>query len=93
MRQSGAAGFGENLAWAGGQHLNPARVVQMRVDEGRAYSLAGNSSTAGAVCGHFTQVVWRKTKLIGCGRANCGDAELWVCNYSPPGNDIGEKPY
>jgi hypothetical protein len=25
--------------------------------------------------------------------ARCGNTEIWVCNYNPPGNWVGEKPY
>ena len=42
------------------------------------------------VNGHFTQVVWRGTQQIGCGRATCTingqQGTNWVCRYSPPGN-------
>lgn len=36
--------------------------------------------------GHFTQVVWKGTARLGCAAARCADAEVWVCNYDPPGN-------
>jgi len=48
-------------------------------------------------CGHYTQLVWRNTREVGCGYAQCVDGnftdEIWVCNYSPPGNFIGQTPY
>lgn len=56
-------------------------------------------------CGHYTQVVWRDTTAIGCGTRICSGATwpfsggnpgpwvLWVCNYAPPGNWVGERPY
>jgi pathogenesis-related protein 1 len=48
--------------------------------------------------GHYTQMVWRKTKRIGAGVAvvNAGRFKgmtLVVCNYDPPGNMVGDKPY
>jgi hypothetical protein len=48
-------------------------------------------------CGHYTQVVWRASTQIGCGVTSCGSGfnmqtEV-ICNYSPAGNFIGEKPY
>lgn len=61
-----------------------------------AYDLVSNSCQTGKQCGHFTQVVWESTKRVGCGVAVCnagdnnyfrgGRAEIWVCNYDPPGN-------
>ena len=65
----------------------------MWVDERRAFNAGYNACASGAVCGHYTQVVWKNTKLVGCGIASCGNSEIWVCNYSPPGNYVGERPY
>lgn len=41
--------------------------------------------------GHFTQLVWRGTKSVGCGWTDCSgkngnDGILLVCNYFPAGN-------
>jgi hypothetical protein len=50
-------------------------------------------------CGHYTQIVWRSTKQVGCGESTCkesstGDTiDIWVCNYSPAGNYVGQSPY
>jgi pathogenesis-related protein 1 len=48
-------------------------------------------------CGHYTAIVWRNTTEVGCGVASCqaGGAtwDIWICNYSPPGNVVGQKPY
>ena len=93
MRHSGAAGLGENLAWASGTHLRPEDVVALWVRELRAYSPANGSCAPGAVCGHYTQVVWRETRFVGCGMARCGEAEVWVCNYTPAGNVVGQRAY
>src|SRR4051794_38956705 len=45
--------------------------------------------------GHYTQMVW---KAIGAGKAIIQESERkgWrvvVCDYDPPGNVAGEKPY
>lgn len=41
--------------------------------------------------GHFTQLVWKNTTAVGCGATDCGDdGWLFVCEYSPAGNVIGE---
>jgi pathogenesis-related protein 1 len=48
-------------------------------------------------CGHYTQIVWRGTTEIGCGVASCKQGafttDIWICNYKPPGNIVGQTPY
>lgn len=48
-------------------------------------------------CGHYTQLIWRNTERVGCGYSMCeADGftyEVWVCNYDPPGNYVGQTPY
>lgn len=83
--------YGENLAWAGGQEFSSLDPVQMWYDEIKDYDYKNNSCSG--VCGHYTQVVWKKSKRVGCGMARCGKSEVWVCNYDPPGNYVGQKPY
>ncbi|TVY86734.1 Repressed by EFG1 protein, partial [Lachnellula willkommii] len=46
--------------------------------------------------GHFTQLVWRNTTSVGCGRTSCGGKNGtpgWyvVCEYYPPGNVEGSS--
>ena len=48
--------------------------------------------------GHYTQMVWKKTTQIGAGYAIVKQGPfkgslVIVCNYDPPGNYLGEKPY
>lgn len=82
--------YGENLA--GGKDLNIARAVNMWASEGRQYSYAPQYAFE-IPTGHYTQVVWRRTTHIGCGRASCGKKSVVVCRYSPPGNHIGKAPF
>jgi pathogenesis-related protein 1 len=48
-------------------------------------------------CGHYTQIVWRKSIEVGCGVATCQNGmyteDIWICNYSPAGNVMGQAPY
>jgi pathogenesis-related protein 1 len=48
-------------------------------------------------CGHYTQVVWRNSTQLGCGVSSCQSGgvsyDIWICNYGPPGNVLGQKPY
>ena len=44
-------------------------------------------------CGHYTQLVWRNSKRIGCAKVECAGNVIIVCNYDPPGNVLGQTPY
>jgi pathogenesis-related protein 1 len=83
--------FGENLFEAVGPPASVNQVVDAWAAERAAYD-ARNNRCAGR-CGHYTQIVWRDTKQLGCAVARKGRREVWVCDYDPPGNIIGERPY
>ena len=41
--------------------------------------------------GHFTQVVWKGSKQLGCGISVASNYGVYsVCNYNPPGNYQGQ---
>lgn len=88
-RQDGR--FGENLFEISGGNASPSRVVAAWMSEEANYNYATNSCTAR--CGHYTQVIWRSTRRVGCGVARNAKREVWVCDYDPHGNTIGERPY
>ncbi|KAI3774637.1 hypothetical protein L1987_49196 [Smallanthus sonchifolius] len=82
---------GENMA--SGQNLNGSYAVQMWLDEKRNYDY-GENKCIDKMCGHYTQCIWKKTERVGCGRSKCDDGSFMVvCNYDPPGNIAGEKPF
>lgn len=83
--------FGQNLFEISGGHATPSSVVAAWMSEEANYNRQTNSCTAR--CGHYTQVIWRGTKLVGCGVGRNAQREVWVCDYDPPGNIVGEKPY
>ena len=71
-------------------------VVNSWASEKKWFDPGANSCRApeGKTCNHYTQVVWHNTKEIGCSKAVCDDfSQVWVCNYDPPGNIYGQKPY
>lgn len=84
--------YGENLAEGFG---SPTLAVDGWAAEEKKYDYSsGHFSEA---TGHFTQLVWENTKQVGCGAVKCNnDAENgahgWylVCEYSPPGNVVGQ---
>jgi hypothetical protein len=80
--------YGENLAAGTIGTMTPAAVVGMWYDEGRHYSFGRGGFSMKT--GHFTQVVWRGTKQVGCGHTQCNGMDLWVCQYDPPGNVEGQ---
>lgn len=83
--------YGENLFTISGDTAAPSAVVKDWVSEAKNYDYRSNSCQG--VCGHYTQIVWRDTREVGCAVAPGRNGETWVCNYSPPGNIIGERPY
>jgi uncharacterized protein YkwD len=83
--------YGENLYEMTGGKSTPEAVVKVWTSEAADYDYKTNRCRA--ACGHYTQVVWRDTKEIGCAVARRGNREVWVCEYSPPGNYVGERPY
>ncbi|MDX8385711.1 MAG: CAP domain-containing protein [Gallionella sp.] len=106
MRHSKPDGkYGENLYWGSAlqwsdgrkelQKVTPQQVVDAWGSEKTDYDYATNDCKEGKMCGHYTQVVWRITKEVGCAMSVCEDSQqqVWVCHYQPPGNWVGEKPY
>ncbi len=83
--------FGENLFEITGGYATPSEVVTDWASEARDYSYRSN--TCQGVCGHYTQVVWGDTREVGCAVARDASREVWVCNYDPPGNWVGKRPY
>lgn len=92
--------IGENLSSlqasaAGGALRHPQRAVQGWLAEKSDYDYESNRCNPGQVCGHYTQIVWAETDAVGCAVARNADQtrEVWVCNYSPAGNVVGQRPY
>lgn len=93
--------LGENVFsyFRGGEYEGFRRSATYVVDswgsEVRWYRAEGNrcEAPAGEVCGHYTQVVSTYSTHVGCGRARCPRAEVWVCNYAPPGNYQDVPPF
>jgi pathogenesis-related protein 1 len=85
--------YGENLAGSPGD-LSGADAVKLWVDEKASYDYNSNTCAAGAECGHYTQVVWRDSVRLGCAKVRCDNGGTFIgCNYDPPGNVNGQRPY
>lgn len=83
--------YGENIYQTTGGRATPEAVVKVWTSESADFDYKANRCQG--ACGHYLQVVWRDTKELGCAVARRGDREIWVCEYSPPGNYVGERPY
>jgi pathogenesis-related protein 1 len=80
-----------------------ADVVGAWAGEMQDYDYASNTCPAGKQCGHYTQIVWRNTLRVGCAHRICESNspfgpqapswDFWVCDYEPPGNWVGQRPY
>lgn len=86
--------YGENLFWGSGTGWSPAQAVGAWVAEQPQYNYWSNSCNGG-MCGHYTQIVWRQSRRVGCASVECynGRGTFITCNYDPPGNYVGMRPY
>lgn len=84
--------YGENLSAASGS-ANWPLAISLWTSEAKLYNFKkpGFSSATG----HFTQVVWRGTKTVGCGYTNCAKQlgmGMYACRFYPAGNVLGQFP-
>ncbi|XP_062180683.1 pathogenesis-related protein PRB1-3-like [Phragmites australis] len=85
--------YGENVFWGTGREWRAADAVTSWATEASYFDWRSQACHPGQVCGHFTQLVWNDTELVGCGRAECfGGGVFITCSYDPPGNWKGEVP-
>lgn len=88
------ADYGENIFWGGGKRWTPTNAVSAWVAEEPYYSYAKKTCIGGHECLHYTQLVWKKTTMVGCAKIVCNSGDTFiVCEYYPHGNVIGERPY
>jgi hypothetical protein len=89
------AGWADEIAcWTYGRITGGNSNVQ----DGEQCDTQCTTDLSSTGCGHYTQLVWANTHQVGCGYSTCNDddgylIEVWVCNYDPPGNVIGQYPY
>ena len=83
-------GYGENLyyCWASNSIcVTGEKASQSWYSEVSKYNFNSPGYIPGT--GHFSQLVWKGSKKIGCGAACNSKNKCYVsCNYSPAGNDL-----
>ena len=87
--------YGENI-YMSSLNTNYVNAIDSWYEEKVDYNYNDNSCSG--VCGHYTQIIWKNTTEIGCGKAiyETGDFKggtVIVCRYNPAGNYSGERPY
>lgn len=89
-----SSAHGENLFQGSGPRT-PTEAIDSWGSERAECNYRGQAvGSLRCVVGHYTQMVWRATREVGCGVARTADgSHIWVCRYHPAGNMVGERPY
>lgn len=88
---------GENL-WMGPHRLYDYRVMMAAFLDERALFRADkpmpdiSRSGRWQDVGHYSQIIWRGTRSVGCALAEGHDNDYLVCRYFPAGNVFGRRP-
>lgn len=90
-------GTGENLWMGTAGAWNVETMVGMFLDERKHYrhgafpdvSRTGNWADVG----HYTQIVWRDTREVGCAMVTERGNDVLVCRYWPAGNVWGARAF
>lgn len=93
-RRAGAPLQGENLwmgtrdAYAYAEMVNDWSGEESMFRPGRFPDVSRTGSWHDI--SHFTQMIWPRTTMVGCGFASNQDNDYLVCRYAPAGNVYGE---
>ncbi|XP_042330693.1 serotriflin-like [Sceloporus undulatus] len=88
---------GENL-YMSSAPASWSKAIQTWYDEVKDFKYGTGATSSKAVVGHFTQVVWYRSYLVGCFAATCSKGAFkhyYVCHYCPAGNlqSLIKTPY
>jgi Cysteine-rich secretory protein family len=84
---------GENL-WSGNRRrFSYSEMVGSWGSEKRKFNNSPISLDNLNAVGHYTQMIWKDTKQVGCATANGRNGTVLVCRYTPAGNFLGRRPY
>jgi len=85
--------YGENLFIGTAGFYSVREAVLAWESEKADYHYGTFTGNSHKPIGHYTQVVWKASSKLGCGQTLCKGNLIVACNYDPPGNYLGEKPY
>jgi pathogenesis-related protein 1 len=88
---AGRGDYGENIAYRTRPEIGA--IALLWIAEGADYSRSRAGCSTGHQCGHYTQVVARRSTAVGCAAATCAFGRYLACDYAPPGNFVGQPPY
>ena len=84
---------GENLFMGTAGAFAVGDAVDSWVEEKQFYHGEALTESDWHESGHYMQVVWKGTKAVGCAKALSNGEMIVVCNYSPPGNVLGQSAH
>jgi len=93
----GRNNIGENLAMGTSRTFDHLALIGLWTKEKKNFmnkkwpnvSRTGNWKDVA----HYSQIVWRNTKQVGCGVATNSKNRFIVCHYKPTGNWVGSFAY
>ncbi|CDS43758.1 cysteine rich secretory protein LCCL [Echinococcus multilocularis] len=93
--------YGQNLVLFGGESRNLVQMAAKWWEEVKDFSYERNKCAPRKVCHHYIQMVWSTSNELGCAVKRCDHLRpdwpppvyLLACQYKPPGNYMGIKPY
>ncbi len=87
------SGYGENIFKGTQGAFDMVDAAKSWEDEKQLYKGGAINNDNFKAVGHYTQMVWSRTTGVGCATSTCNNQITVVCNYTPQGNILGEKPF
>ncbi|KAK4404529.1 Pathogenesis-related protein PR-1 [Sesamum angolense] len=85
--------YGENIFWGSGNRWTAAQAAAAWVSERREYNYWSNSCVYGRNVGIIRRLCGRIRGMVRQSGVLWWEGVFMICNYDPPGNYIGERPY
>ncbi|XP_055332473.1 cysteine-rich secretory protein 2-like [Paramacrobiotus metropolitanus] len=85
-RKTSKYDLGQNLYSTSGGPVNWQSATDNWYSEIADFIYGQPPKNSKAAVGHYTQIVWNTTFVVGCAYKDCGSFKFYVCNYGPAGN-------